>query len=89
MRLDRFDLVRNFLHQRIGVVSPPVIFAGETCPKTLERLVILERRPLRFVIEIVVELDTIDIVFLDNFSRDVRHPLTHGRNTRIKNIAIR
>ncbi len=65
------------------------MFAGEPRPKTFECFVVFERRALRFVIEIVIELYAIDIIFLNDFGRDIRHPLAHIRNTRIKHITIR
>lgn len=73
----------------MGIVATPFIFARKTRPELCIGFYHHRVSTMYFIVEIVIELNAIDIIFLNNLSGNIRHPFANGRNAGIENITIR
>ena len=93
MRLDHLDTVMNLLEKAVHIVSSPILDVGKSvrvegkCCRVLS--CDARKRTFGIGIEIVIRMNSIDIITPDNIRHNAGNVITNLRQTRVDDLVVR
>ena len=69
-------------------MPPPVRFGSKALAILLERPIVVQLRPRRFGIEVIIELDAVYRIALYDLCHDAGDPVAHFRDPRVENETV-
>ena len=95
MRLDHLDTVMNLLEKAVHIVSSPILDLGAGEPVRILRKGCCvfcrnaRKRTFGIGIEIVIRMNSIDIITPDNIRHNAGNVITNLRQTRVDDLVVR